>query len=122
MLRRLLYIFILLLLSARLSYANVTVFGKHRLVVSSCGHNHNSIFSETGFDTDTNRVKHPPQNRMDVLDHSTIKEVPKTKRQPKPEKIVVTAPVDTAANKNPRSKRRPEGVERPPDIIRRNNN
>ncbi len=73
-------------------------------------------------DNDTNRVKRPPQNHMDLLGNSTIKEVPKTKRQPKPEKIVTApAPVDTAANKNPRSKRRPDNVERPPDIIRRNN-
>lgn len=71
-------------------------------------------------DNDTTKVKRIPQNRMDILDHSTIKEVPKTKRQPKPEKIV--APADTSTNNKPRSKRRPDGVERPPDIIRRNNN
>lgn len=57
----------------------------------------------------------------DTLKVKKIKEVAKAKRQAKPEKI--NAPVDTLKNKpKPRRQQRPEGLERPPEIPRRNNN
>jgi hypothetical protein len=69
---------------------------------------------------DTNRIKSVPQSHMDVLGSRKIKEVAKPKHQSKPEKVV--APVDTAAiNKKAKRQRRPEGLERPPEIPRRNN-
>jgi hypothetical protein len=46
-----------------------------------------------------------------------IKEVLKAKRQSKPEKID-----DANKTANPPRERRPEGMERPPEIPRRNNN
>jgi hypothetical protein len=61
---------------------------------------------------DTIIKKQPPDE-----DEKKIKEISRAKRQSKPEKI------DDANNqpKRPRE-RRPEGMERPPEIPRRNNN
>jgi len=52
-------------------------------------------------------------------DNKKVKEIGKAKRQPKPEKI---APADASAGTKPKPKRqrRPEGLERPPEIPRRN--
>jgi len=51
-------------------------------------------------------------------DKKKIKEVAKAKKQPKPEKI---EPLDnTGAKHKPKRQRRPEGLERPPEIPRRN--
>ena len=62
---------------------------------------------------DTIIKKRPP----DEEDKSKIKEISKAKRQSKPEKI------DDANNQpKPRRERRPEGMERPPEIPRRNGN
>jgi hypothetical protein len=56
-------------------------------------------------------------------DKAKIKEVTKAKKQPKPEKI---EPLDNtgtpAAKQRPKRQRRPEGLERPPEIPRRNGN
>jgi hypothetical protein len=60
--------------------------------------------------TDTIIKKQPPEE-----DEKKIKEVQKAKRQTKPEKI------DEAQPKRQRE-RRPEGMERPPEIPRRNSN
>lgn len=51
---------------------------------------------------------------------SKVKEVAKAKRQPKPEKVGDNNQGD-ATNKNKRQ-RRPDGMERPPEIPRRNDN
>jgi len=73
-----------------------------------------------GFLTDTTNSKN---NKKQEDDKKKIKEVAKTKRQPKPEKIETG---DNAASPKPRQKpkrqRRPEGLERPPEIPRRNGN
>jgi len=52
-------------------------------------------------------------------DKKKIKEVAKAKKQPKPEKV---APADdqVAPKPKPKRQRRPEGLERPPEIPRRN--
>ena len=62
---------------------------------------------------DTIIKKHPP----DEEEKNKIKEISKAKRQSKPAKI-------DDANKQPKSQRerRPEGMERPPEIPRRNGN
>jgi len=49
-----------------------------------------------------------------------IKEVARAKKQPKPEKV--EPPADQAAKPKPKRQRRPEGLERPPEIPRRNGN
>ncbi|WP_428328201.1 hypothetical protein [Mucilaginibacter sp.] len=61
-------------------------------------------------------------DKKDQEDKKKIKEVAKAKRQPKPEKI---EPVDNQATQpkqRPKRQRRPEGLERPPEIPRRNGN
>jgi len=61
---------------------------------------------------DTIIKKHPPDE-----DEKKIKEISKAKRQSKPEKI------EDAGKPAPRQReRRPEGMERPPEIPRRNSN
>lgn len=124
MIKRFAYIVALLLFTASLSFASASLNVEQQVPVPGAQHPA-SVHITIG--NDTTKTRRVTQNRMDVLDHSTIKEVPKTKRQPKPEKVAdnkttekAATPADTA-NKKQRSKRRPEGLERPPDIIRRNN-
>jgi hypothetical protein len=75
-------------------------------------------FKSTGADTTAKNNKKQEQE-----DKKRIKEVAKTKKQPKPEKI---EPGDNAATSQtkhkPKRQRRPEGLERPPEIPRRNGN
>jgi hypothetical protein len=68
---------------------------------------------------DTGTTKNNKKQIVD--DKGKIKEVTKAKKQPKPEKVEA---VDNANNIKPRPKRqrRPEGLERPPEIPRRNGN
>jgi hypothetical protein len=118
MIKRLAYISILLLFAARSSFAF-----KGRIAKAAAYTFTGDSVSETNAPSpppDTNRIKTVPQNRMDVLGVKKIKEVAKPKHQSKPEKVV--APVDTAtANKKAKRQRRPDGLERPPEIPRRNN-
>ena len=64
----------------------------------------------------------PRQNNMDMV--KKIKEIGKARNQAKPIKIDVVP--DTSAKAKPKEKaprqRRPDGMERPPEIPRRNNN
>lgn len=61
-------------------------------------------------------------NKKQVVDDKgKIKEVTKTKKQPKPEKVEVADNANTAKQR-PKRVRRPEGIERPPEIPRRNGN
>lgn len=67
--------------------------------------------------SDTTKVKKEPD------DKKKIKEIPTAKRQAKPEKLVIAPVVDTLKNKvKPARQRRPDGLVRPPEIPRRNNN
>ncbi|WP_295674818.1 hypothetical protein [uncultured Mucilaginibacter sp.] len=69
----------------------------------------------------TDTTKNPRKTEAD--DKKKIKEVAKAKKQPKPEKIETG---DNATSLKPKPKpkrqRRPEGLERPPEIPRRNGN
>lgn len=51
-----------------------------------------------------------------------IKEISKAKRQAKPEKIDETNSATDPKTTRPKRERRPEGLERPPEIPRRNGN
>ena len=75
-------------------------------------------FKETFIDTTTtNNTK-----KQEREDKTKIKEVAKAKRQPKPEKIESTEHPSTQKPKpKPKRQRRPEGLERPPEIPRRSN-
>jgi hypothetical protein len=61
--------------------------------------------------------------KQDPDDKKKIKEVAKAKKQPKPEKIEPANNTAGAKTKQrPKRQRRPEGLERPPEIPRRNGN
>jgi hypothetical protein len=61
--------------------------------------------------------------KQDQEDKTKVKEVAKAKRQPKPEKIESGDNSDASKTKTrPKRQRRPEGLERPPEIPRRNGN
>ncbi|MDO3643134.1 MAG: hypothetical protein ACTHMI_09045 [Mucilaginibacter sp.] len=64
--------------------------------------------------SDTTKIKKQEQE-----DKKKIKEVAKAKKQPKPEKV---EPAEPQAKTKPKRQRRPEGVERPPEIPRHNGN
>lgn len=56
-------------------------------------------------------------------DKKKIKEIAKAKQQPKPEKLGnVDEPAPPPPKPKPKRQRRPEGLERPPEIPRRNGN
>jgi hypothetical protein len=61
-------------------------------------------------------------NKVKQHDNKKIHEVAKAKRQPKPEKIEELDPLTGKPKMKPKRQRRPEGLERPPEIPRRNNN
>jgi hypothetical protein len=75
-------------------------------------------FKPMAADTTTKNNKKQEQEEK-----KKIKEIAKAKKQPKPEKI---EPGDNAATSQtkhkPKRQRRPEGLERPPEIPRRNGN
>jgi hypothetical protein len=105
------YIVVLLIFAPCLSSAKIKnnyfypVFGKSQISYA---------FSARDTSATKNNKKQDPEK---------IKEVTKAKKQPKPEKIVSTD--NTAAAKpkpKPKRQRRPEGLERPPEIPRRNGN
>jgi hypothetical protein len=64
--------------------------------------------------TDTTKTKKQEQD-----DKKKIKEVPKAKKQPAPEKV---EPANNTGKPKSKRQRRPEGMERPPEIPRRNGN
>jgi hypothetical protein len=69
--------------------------------------------------TDTTTQKNA--RHLDQLeDKKKVKEVAKARRQPKPEKIMTDVP--DAPKVKPKRQRRPQGLERPPEIPRRNGN
>jgi hypothetical protein len=71
--------------------------------------------------TDTVTAKN--NKKQDPDDKNKIKEVAKAKKQPKPEKIESGDNKAASQTKpKPKRQRRPEGLERPPEIPRRNGN
>jgi len=77
----------------------------------------NQQFYTTAIDTAATTNKNT--KKQTDQDSKKVKEIGKAKRQPKPEKII---PADASATKKtkPKRERRPEGLERPPEIPRRN--
>lgn len=107
MIKRFAYIVILLAFMPVLSFALVrekrSIFSDNELILPTL----NTI------PPDTSAKKHQGD------DKKKIKEIAKAKRQPKPEKVEET-PEATAPKPKPKRERRPEGLERPPEIPRRN--
>lgn len=70
---------------------------------------------------DTTIIKN--NKKQDQEEKNKIKEVARAKKQPKPEKIEsVNNPSASKTKQRPKRQRRPEGLERPPEIPRRNGN
>jgi len=109
------YIVVLLLFAPCLSFAKIK--NKHFNTFSdSLGLS--LPFKQPAADTTVKNNKKQEQEEK-----KKIKEIARAKKQPKPEKI---EPGDNAATSQtkhkPKRQRRPEGLERPPEIPRRNGN
>jgi hypothetical protein len=107
MIKRFAYIVILLALMPVLSFALVKekrgILSRYKL----------SLPVDYTILPDTTSKKHQAE------DKKKIKEIARAKRQPKPEKVEDAT--DASAQKpKPKRERRPEGLERPPEIPRRN--
>ena len=70
------------------------------------------LYSDT-----TNKKK-----QQEADDKKKIKEVAKAKRLPKPEKVDESGSANSQNKVKPKRQRRPAGLERPPEIPRRNGN
>ncbi|ASU32598.1 hypothetical protein [Mucilaginibacter xinganensis] len=114
MIKRFAYIVLLLLFAPRLSSAKI----KNSYFDFVCNKLEISLSLNKATITDTTTTK---QRKQELEDKKKIKEVAKAKKQPKPEKI---EPGDDPAKSKvkPKRVRRPEGLERPPEIPRRNGN
>ncbi|TSD64502.1 hypothetical protein FFF34_011360 [Inquilinus sp. KBS0705] len=105
MIKWFLYIVLLIILVPRLSSAEVFSSSSHTF-------SYNFLAPALQHDTVTvtKTVKHTSEE-----DKKKIKEVAKAKKLPKPEKV------DDAPKQKAKRQRRPDGLERPPEIPRRNN-
>lgn len=103
MLKRLAYIILLLIFAISLSFAE-TGTGHRRPVFGS------GVRYVLALDT---------TKKQKAEEEKKIKEISKAKRQVKPEKI---GDEKTDSKAKPKRERRPEGLDRPPEIPRRNGN
>ena|SRR5579859_430382 len=62
------------------------------------------------------------KKKQETDDKKKIKEVAKAKRLPKPEKVDENGSANSQNKTKPKRQRRPAGLERPPEIPRRNGN
>ena len=109
------YIVLLLVLMPCLSYAKVRA-GHHHAVLK---HHHlwRDSFTQIPIDTSSKNSKQKQQES-----DKKIKEIAKAKRLPKPEKVEDGSNSGSATKSKPKRQRRPAGMERPPEIPRRNGN
>jgi hypothetical protein len=108
MMKRFAYIVMLLIFASCLSFAN------SHSVSSNYGLLHHKLYTIPF--TDTTNAKKLKQQQEE--EKKKIKEIAKAKRQAKPEKI----DDKDAVKPKPKRERRPEGLERPPEIPRRSGN
>jgi hypothetical protein len=112
MIKRLAYIVMLLIFAASLSSAKI-ITGRRYPVKG----NTMVFVLNAQLQKDTTK-KHSQED-----DSKKIKEISKSKRQAKPEKIGEGDNVqDPKTKPKPKRERRPEGLDRPPEIPRRNGN
>jgi hypothetical protein len=108
MLKRLAYIVLLLIFAA--SFSSAKTGNLHRIPV--VGYAARYVLA-----TDTTKKPRAEDETK------KIKEISKAKRQVKPEKIGADDKVeDSKTKQKPKRERRPEGLDRPPEIPRRNGN
>jgi hypothetical protein len=105
------YIVLLLIFAPRLLSAAKIKPVPYRVSFSVYAPSHKLI----AIDTSSKKLKQQQEEEK-----NKIKEISKAKRQAKPEKIDDGA--DDPAEVKPKRVRRPEGMERPPEIPRRNEN
>ncbi|MDB5285146.1 MAG: hypothetical protein JWR05_95 [Mucilaginibacter sp.] len=110
MIKWFLYIVLLMIFAPRLSSANNTGFRNF------FGDNI-SLNANYALQRDTVATKTAKQRQVEE-EKKKIKEIAKAKKMPKPEKVEEVDPKNT----KPKRQRRPDGLERPPEIPRRNNN
>lgn len=110
------YIVLLLMLAPRLSFADQ---GNERHIFIKYAFN--LLSPNSNKLTDTTAAKNT-KHQQELDDKKKVKEIAKARRQPKPEKIGATGDATTPATTKPKRQRRPEGMERPPEIPRRNGN
>jgi Ni,Fe-hydrogenase I large subunit len=108
------YIVLLLIMAPGLSLAKKTAHSRAAF--------HSSMFlpAPAKLLKDTTAAKNV-KHQQDLDDKKKIKEIAKARRQPKPEKLI---PADgtTPPKQKPKRQHRPEGLEQPPEIPRRNDN
>jgi len=109
------YIVLLLMLAPRLSFADQE--NKRHVFIRYA---FNLSFPNSNKLADTTTVKNT-KHQQDLDDKKKVKEIAKARRQPKPEKLG-TGDATTPETTKPKRQRRPEGMERPPEIPRRNGN
>jgi len=115
MIKRFAYIVLLLIFASCLSFAGTVKSSRNYF--SFTGYKLHVILSNEIF-TDTLTTKKSKQQQEE--DKKKIKEIAKAKRQVKPEKVDEQG--GAASKPKPKRERRPEGLERPPEIPRRNGN
>jgi outer membrane protein assembly factor BamA len=116
MIKWFLYIVLLMIFVPRLSYAkNNTGFHGSLFHAYTANVSFNTFYA---LQQDTIVTK--GKQRQSEEDKKKIKVVAKAKKMPKPEKIEDIDPVTLKPKQNPKRQRRPEGLERPPEIPRRN--
>jgi hypothetical protein len=108
------YIVLLLILIPCLSSAKFNDGAYHHksLVFHTDSASIRVLYSDT-----TNKKK-----QQEADDKKKIKEVAKAKRLPKPEKVDDNSAANSQNKTKPKRQRRPAGLERPPEIPRRNGN
>ena len=117
MIKQLAYIILLIFIPC-LSFAKIRGSGNNSVPVVSNIH-HDSSFSAVA---DTTPGKTKQQKQQETDEKKKVKEVAKAKRLPKPEKVDETGNAASGQKAKPKRQRRPPGMERPPEIPRRNGN
>jgi hypothetical protein len=116
MIKRFAYIVLLLLFASRLSSASTIASRRYSLIFQNHSELPHTAYNTVPMDTLTTKKSKQQQEE----EKKKIKEISKAKRQVKPEKI--DDDVQAASKVKPKRERRPEGMERPPEIPRRNGN
>jgi hypothetical protein len=113
------YIVLLLILTPWLSSAKINLSRHHHVFAE-----HDiGLYPSTEFPADTSLVKTAKQKKQQEQDEKKkVKEIAKAKRLPKPEKVDENGDLNSPQKVKPKRQRRPPGLERPPEIPRRNGN
>ena len=107
------YIVLLSILIPCLSFADMKAARRHDVIK----------YHETSpMLTDTVPKTAKQLKQQEIEEKKKIKEITKAKRLPKPEKVDESTGTDVKPKPKPKRQRRPAGMDRPPEIPRRNGN